>query len=264
MLDKILEHKREEIAAAKKKYKVEDLQSFAQEQGGTRGFVSALKSRVDNKNNAIIAEIKRASPSKGVLCENFEPLNIANTYMRGGAQCLSVLTDVHFFKGSGAILDLVRRHCMLPVLRKDFIVDPYQIYESRAIGADCVLLIAAAIPDDGLLNELFAMVNSMSMDVLFEAHNQEELERGLQLGEELKMIGINNRDLTTFEVSLDTSVDLAKYIPQDKIIISESGIAHDHDISKLRNSGIYAYLIGETLIKSKDVSATLSELLAAE
>ena len=262
MLDKIIEHKREEIIAIKKKYSISNLESFANEQGGTRGFANALKSCMDKQETTIIAEIKRASPRTGVLCENFEPIQIASTYMQAGATCLSILTDVFFFKGSGAILDLVRRHCMLPVLRKDFILDPYQIYESRAIGADCVLLIATVLPDDGLFKELFELSRQLNMDVLVEVHDETDLNRALELGDELDLIGINNRNLSTFDISLDTSIELSKRVPPNKLMISESGIRSAKDIATLRQSGIYAYLIGESLMRSDDPGKALSELLA--
>lgn len=263
MLAEILDYKREELAATKKKYSMSELQNFAEEQGSARGFSNALRSRVDLQKTTVIAEIKRASPSRGVLCENFDPMQIANAYMRGGASCLSILTDNHFFKGSGAILDLVRRHCPLPTLRKDFIIDPYQVYESRAIGADCVLLILAALPDDGLLRELFDLVHAQGMDVLAEVHDQPELDRALALGDGLQLIGINNRNLNDFSISLDTSIDLAKSVPQDKVVISESGIHNRTDIDQLQQHNIYAYLVGESLMVADDPAQVLSEWLSA-
>lgn len=262
MLSEILEHKRDEIKQVKKKYSIAALEGFAEEQGAARGFADSLKQRVAAGDAAVIAELKRASPSKGVLRDGFDPIQIANGFMSAGACCLSILTDVRFFKGSGAILDLVRRHCMLPALRKDFIIDVYQVYESRAIGADCVLLIAAALSDDELLRELFALARQLGMDVLFEAHDEPELDRILELGDDVELIGINNRNLNTFEVSLDTSVDLFAKVPQDKLVISESGIGTRDDIATLRKGGIHAYLIGESLMKADDPAQALRELIA--
>ena len=261
MLDKILEHKRDEISRTKKKYSVADLEGFAAEQGAARNFAGSLKARAGGGRAAVIAELKRASPSKGVLREDFNPIRIANSLMQAGACCLSVLTDVQFFKGSGAILDLVRRHCVLPVLRKDFILDPYQVHESRAIGADCVLLIAAAVPDDGLLGELFRMTRQLGMDALVEVHDRAELDRAAALGDELELIGINNRNLASFEVSLKTSCELAQSVDGNRLVISESGIHTREDIATLQDSGIHAYLIGETLMRATDPGAALRDLL---
>ena len=198
ILAEILAYKRMEIAAQRERHNIDLLKDYAKEQGAPRGFAQTLKARVANKRTAIIAEIKRASPSKGILCENFDPLKIAQSYRMAGASCLSILTDQKFFKGSGAILDLVRRHCMLPVLRKDFIIDEYQVYESSAIGADCVLLIVAALPEDAQLQNLYAKIRELGMDVLVEVHSEAELERAIKLCDKLELIGINNRDLYTF------------------------------------------------------------------
>lgn len=262
VLDKILAYKHEEIARNRAKTSVETLKDYAAEQGAPRGFSQRLKQRVAKQQVAIVAEIKRASPSKGVLCENFDPLKISHQYMAAGATCLSVLTDRHFFKGSGAILDLVRRHCTLPALRKDFIIDEYQVYESKALGADCALLIIAALPDDGQLQALFAQLCELNIDVLVEVHNDAELDRALALGDRLELIGINNRNLTTFETDLDTTIKLAKQVPPDKLILSESGINQRADIARLMQHGIYAYLIGEALMTAADPTAKLKSLLA--
>lgn len=264
MLNKILEHKRDEIAQAKKKYDISVLKDFAAEQSAARGFGNSLKQRVATGNVAVIAELKRASPSKGMLRENFDPVQIATGFMRAGACCLSILTDVRFFKGSGAVLDLVRRHCMLPALRKDFIVDPYQVYESRALGADCILLIIAALPDDGLLQELTAVAYQLGMDVLFEVHGEAELDRILTLDDKVELIGINNRNLSTFDVSLETSIDLVAKISRDKLVISESGIRTPADIATLKNHNIHAYLIGESLMRADDPATALRELIVPQ
>ncbi len=262
ILDRILAHKRDEIAQRSRNYSVELLRDFAKEQSPARGFAQSLRSRVSNRKTAVIAEIKRASPSKGVLREPFEPLDLARAYMTAGATCLSVLTDNHFFKGSSAILDLVRRHCPLPVLRKDFIIDPYQLHESKAVGADAVLLIAAALPDDGLLRDLFTQTVELGMDVLAEVHDEAELDRMLKLGDGLELIGVNNRNLDTFEVSLETSLRLAAKVPDGKIIVSESGIHSGADIRRLHDGSIDACLIGEALMTAPDPGEKLKELLA--
>ena len=260
ILPKILAHKRQEIAALRERHSIDELKDYAEEQGAPRGFARALKGRVANQQTAIIAEIKRASPSKGMLCEDFNPLEIAHSYMMAGASCLSVLTDKKFFKGSGPILDLVRRHCMLPTLQKDFIIDEYQLYESRAIGADCILLIVAALPDDAQLQALYGKARELNMDVLVEIHDEAELERALKL-DGVELIGINNRNLRTFETELQTSITLAAQIPEDKVVISESGINTPADIQTLAEHHIYAYLIGEALMTAADRSAKLKELL---
>ena len=260
ILPEILAHKRLEIAKLRERYSIDSLKDYAQEQGAPRGFARRLKERSANKQTAIIAEIKRASPSKGVLCEDFNPLEIARSYMMAGASCLSVLTDKKFFKGSGAILDLVHRHCMLPILQKDFIIDEYQIYESRAIGADCILLIISALADDTQLHTLYAKARELNMDVLVEIHDAAELERALKL-DDIELIGINNRNLHTFETKLETSIELAKQVPEGKVVISESGINTRAGIQKLASHNIYACLIGEALMTAADRGAKLRELL---
>ncbi len=260
-LKEILAYKREEVAERKRQYTVGELRERAEEQDKPRGFQRALQASVAQNKATIIAELKRASPSKGVLREDFDPLTIARSYMIGGATCLSVLTDNKFFKSSGAILDLVRRHCPLPALRKDFIIDEYQVYESRAFGADCMLLIVVAT-SGSQLRDLFHLANEQNMDVLVEVHNAAELEDALALGDILRMIGINNRDLHTFEVDLQTTLDLVSEIPGDKLIVSESGIGTYADIEQLMNVGVYAYLIGESLITADNPGERLKALLA--
>ena len=247
ILPEILAHKRREIDASRENRSIDLLKDYIQEQSAPRGFAQSLKARVANKRTAVIAEIKRASPSKGMLCEDFNPLEIARSYMAAGACCLSVLTDRKFFKGSGTILDLVRRHCMLPVLQKDFIIDEYQIYESRAVGADCILLIVAALADDAQLQTLYAKARELNMDVLVEIHDRTELTRALKL-DGIELVGINNRNLHTFETTLQTTIELAAQIPADKIVISESGINTRADIQRLAQHNIHACLIGEALM----------------
>lgn len=261
MLEKILAHKRDEIVARKQEYTLNELHERSAEQGQTRGFQLTLQRGIDQKKPTVIAEIKRASPSKGVLRENFDPLKLAHSYLMAGASCLSVLTDKHFFKGSGVVLDLVRRYCPLPILRKDFIIDEFQVYESRAYGADAILLIASAIPVTQL-QDLFHLASVQGMDVVVEVHNASELEAVLTLGDDLKMIGINNRNLNTFKVDLQTTVGLIDHVPDGKLIISESGISTRADITRLMNAGVYAYLIGESLITATDPGAQLRSLLA--
>ena len=262
ILERILAHKREETAARRAKHGLAQLREFAAGQSAARGFAQSVKDRVSRGQTAVIAEIKRASPSKGTLREPFDPIAIARGFQAADAACLSVLTDTRFFRGSGAILDLVRRHCPLPALRKDFIIDSYQMYESKALGADAVLLIAAALPDDGLLRELSALAVELGMDALVEVHDEAELERALALGDDVELIGVNNRDLATFETSLDTSLRLAARVPDAKIVVAESGIRCGDDIRRLRDGAIRACLIGEALMSADDPGARLKDLLA--
>ncbi|MBC6414358.1 MAG: indole-3-glycerol phosphate synthase TrpC [Chromatiales bacterium] len=260
LLSEILAYKQQQVAELRKQRGIDLLKEYAQEQGAPRGFAHSLKARVKNKKTAIIAEIKRASPSKGTLCVDFNPLDIARDYMMAGATCLSVLTDKKFFKGSGAILDLVRRHCMLPTLQKDFIIDEYQIYESRALGADCILLIVAALPDDAQLQSLHAKARELNMDVLVEIHDQAELQRALTI-DGIELIGINNRNLHTFKTDIGISIELAASVAEDKIVISESGINTPDDIQRLAQHNIHACLIGEALMTAANRQEKLIELL---
>ena len=259
ILTDILEHKRDEIKARRQRHSIDDLKEHAAGQTPPRGFARALKKCVRQQQPAVIAEIKRASPSKGILREDFDPLAIAAAYTSGGATCVSVLTDAKYFQGSGVVLDLVRKHCPLPALRKDFIIDEYQVYESRAFGADCVLLIAAAL-EQQRMSDLFQLVRDNGVDVLLEVHNEDELERVLLLGDEAELIGINNRDLDTFEVSLDTTLRLVKAVPDGKVVISESGIHTRDSVRKLRDASVYAYLVGEALMVAADPCAKLKRL----
>ena len=221
ILKKILARKAEEVVNRKQRTSLDSLKEIASGMENPRGFAAALQSKAQLKKPAIIAEIKKASPSKGVIRENFKPLEIAQDYAMNGATCLSILTDKDFFQGSEAYLQMARNACPLPVLRKDFMIDPYQIHESRALGADCILLIVAAL-EDQQMHELAETAEELGMDVLVETHNEEELKRALTLS--TKLIGINNRNLRTFETSLQTTLELKKNIPEDCLIITESGI----------------------------------------
>lgn len=224
-----------------------------------RSFVYALQRKIQAGQPAVIAEIKKASPSKGVIRENFVPSEIAMSYEKGGATCLSVLTDVDFFQGSDIYLKQAREVCSLPVLRKEFIIDPYQVYEARGMGADCILLIVACLTDTQL-KELTELAHSLEMDVLVEVHDAEELKRALPL--ELPMIGINNRNLRTFETSLQTTIDLLKQIPDDCIVVTESGIHNKEDVALMQQHNVNAFLVGEAFMRAEDPGEKLAELFA--
>lgn len=257
ILKTILAKKTEEVARRKANLSISMLQEIATGVQGPRGFYQALRSKADAKKPAIIAEIKKASPSQGVIRENFRPVDIAVDYAMNGASCLSVLTDKEFFQGSEANLQMVRDKCPLPVIRKDFMIDPYQIHESRALGADCILLIVAAL-DDAMLKELADTAIGLGMDVLTEVHDAEELERALKLG--TNMIGINNRNLRSFEVSLQTTLDLKNSIPADKLIVTESGIHSPADVQLMQDNGIYTFLIGEACMRAERPGLKMREL----
>jgi len=222
-----------------------------------RSFVYALQRKIQAGQSAVIAEIKKASPSKGVIREDFVPADIAMSYEKGGAACLSVLTDVDFFQGSDAYLKQAREACALPVLRKEFIIDPYQVYEARGMGADCILLIVACLTDQQLV-ELSELAIDLEMDVLVEVHDVDELKRALPL--ELPMIGINNRNLRTFETSLATTTDLLKLIPDDCIVVTESGIHSKEDVELMRQHNVNAFLVGEAFMRADEPGEKLSEL----
>jgi indole-3-glycerol phosphate synthase len=224
-----------------------------------RGFVEAMQAKIDAGGSAVIAEIKKASPSKGVLREDFRPAEIARSYAQGGAACLSVLTDIDFFQGADAYLQQARAACELPVIRKDFIVDPYQVVEARAIGADCILLIAACL-DDARLTGLNDLAHELGMDVLIEVHDGEELERALNTDN--RLIGINNRNLRTFEVSLGTTLDLLQRVPQGRLVVTESGILAPDNVKRMRSHGVHAFLVGEAFMRADDPGARLAELFA--
>ena len=257
ILKKIITRKHQEIKERSSSLGLNALQTKAQEQGAARGFVAAMERKISEGKSAVIAEIKKASPSKGVIREDFDPPAIAQSYQAGGAACLSVLTDVDFFQGADEYLKSARNAVSLPVIRKDFIVDPYQVVEARAIGADCILLIVAAL-DKSQLHELNELAIDMGMDVLVEVHNHAELELALELPNTL--VGINNRDLHTFELSLNTTFDLLPHIPQGKIVVTESGILQTEDVQQMRNRSVNAFLVGESFMRAQSPGEKLNDL----
>jgi indole-3-glycerol phosphate synthase len=257
ILDKIVAVKREEVAAALKRKSLALVRADAESRVLTRDFVGALRAKIAAGRPAVIAEIKKASPSKGVLRADFIPADIAQSYAENGAACLSVLTDVQFFQGEIDFLKQARASCQLPVLRKDFMVDPYQIYESRAMGADCILLIAACL-DDAQMKDMEAIARSLDMAVLVEVHDQPELERALKL--KTPLIGVNNRNLKTFEVSLDTTLALLSLVPADRLLVTESGIQTRGDVLRMGAAGVNAFLVGEAFMRAPDPGLALAEL----
>jgi indole-3-glycerol phosphate synthase len=257
ILKKIIKRKLEEVEERKALTPYADVIKYAKSATSPRSFVYALQRKIQAGQPAIIAEIKKASPSKGVIRENFVPADIAMSYEKGGAACLSVLTDVDFFQGSDTYLKQAREVCGLPVLRKEFIVDPFQVYESRMLGADCILLIVACLTDEQL-KELSDLAISLEMDVLVEVHDAEELQRALPL--DLPMIGINNRDLRSFETSLQTTIDLLKQIPDDCIVVTESGIHTKEDVALMQQHNVNAFLVGEAFMRADDPGEKLAEL----
>jgi indole-3-glycerol phosphate synthase len=260
ILNKINAVKREEVAAAKARRSLASLREEAEARRDTRGFEAALRAKIAAGQSAVIAEIKKASPSKGVLREDFRPAEIAQSYERHGAACLSVLTDERFFQGSVAYLQQARAACALPVLRKDFLVDEYQVCEARAMGADAVLLIAASL-DDGLMADLEACALSLGLDVLVEVHDGAELDRALRL--KTPLLGINNRNLRTFEVTLQTTLGLLDRVPAGKLLVTESGILGRADVQTMRAAQVNAFLVGEAFMRAPDSGAALAELFAA-
>ncbi len=261
ILKKILNRKREEIAERSKKVAIDDLKKQTVDAPEVRGFVDAIRTQLSQGRPAVIAEIKKASPSKGLLRKNFKPAEIAVSYEAGGATCLSVLTDADFFQGSEMYLKQARAACGLPVIRKDFIVDPYQVYEARAIGADCILLIASAL-DDTNMKKLNDLAYQLGMDVLIEIHDQNELERVLPLN--IPLLGINNRNLRTFETSLNTTLDLLDKIPDDRIVITESGIHTAQDVKRMRDHHVNGFLVGEAFMRTENPGETLAMLFHAQ
>ncbi len=257
VLKKIAAYKASELAALKARYSETNLLDLAASQSKPRGFEAAIKTAAQNRH-AIIAEIKKASPSKGLIRANFDPVGIANSYERGGAACLSVLTDGPGFQGSNDIFTAIREACPLPLLRKDFMIDPMQIIESRALGADCILIIMAMI-DDSLAKDLFDAAAALGMDALIETHTPNEVERGLKLRGTL--MGVNNRDLRTFETSLDNFSKLAADMPDDIVLIAESGIFTREDIERLTHEGAQGFLIGESLMRQDDIEQALRRLV---
>jgi indole-3-glycerol phosphate synthase len=259
ILERIVAVKRDEIAAARQRRDLPSLRADAEARRDVRGFEVALRARVAAGKAAVIAEVKKASPSKGVLREHFLPSDIAASYERGGAACLSVLTDAQFFQGSAAFLQQARAACALPVLRKDFIVDAYQVFEARAMGADGILLIAACL-GDGEMADLEAEAHALGMAVLVEVHDGAELDRALRLMTPL--LGINNRNLRTFEVSLDTTLSLQPLVPADRLLVTESGILSRADVQRMRAAGVHAFLVGEAFMRAPDPGAALAALFA--
>jgi indole-3-glycerol phosphate synthase len=257
ILNKILATKAEEVAAAKANISMEAVQALAKKQLPARDFVGAIRSKISAGKAAVIAEIKKASPSKGVIRADFKPAEIAESYEQGGAACLSVLTDERYFQGSADYLKQARAACTLPVLRKDFMIDAYQVYEARAMGADCILLIAAAL-DLAKMQELESVAHSLGMAVLVEVHNGEELTEALKLTTPL--LGINNRNLRTFEVTLDTTLGLLDKIAADKIVVTESGIFTRDDVALMRNNHVHTFLVGEAFMRQADPGQALKEV----
>ena len=257
ILKRILARKVEEIDERNRNIDLREVTRQAQEAGPVRGFVSAIEQKISAGNPAVIAEIKKASPSRGVLREDFVPAQIAASYELGGAACLSVLTDVDFFQGDDSYLLQARAACSLPVLRKDFTIDPYQVYEARALGADCILLIVAAL-GDAMLRELLQLATNLGMDTLVEVHDADELERALQTP--ARLIGINNRDLRTFETSLDVTLGFLQQIPADRIVVTESGIHTPDDVALMRSNGVNVFLVGEAFMKAPEPGEKLAEL----
>ncbi|MGH8551258.1 MAG: indole-3-glycerol phosphate synthase TrpC [Methylococcales bacterium] len=257
ILRKILAHKADEVVHRKSRMSLADLEAQIADCSKPRGFYRALKEKVDRGLPAIIAEIKKASPSKGVIRENIQPIQIARSYEQSGATCLSVLTDQKFFQGSEVYLQLSRSACSLSVLRKDFTIDPYQVVEARAIEADCILLIVAAL-EDALMKDLADTATDLGMDVLVEVHDLEELERALKL--DLPLLGINNRDLRNFETRLETTLDLLKYIPDDKLVVTESGIHSAADVRLMRDHAVNVFLVGEAFMKAEEPGDKLRKM----
>ncbi|MCC6505334.1 MAG: indole-3-glycerol phosphate synthase TrpC [Aquimonas sp.] len=257
ILNRILTRKREEVAERAETRPLSNLERAAKSAPAARGFHAHMVKRIKDGEAAVIAEIKKASPSKGVIRPDFSPADIARSYQRGGATCLSVLTDVDFFHGCDDYLIEARDACKLPVLRKDFTIDPYQVFEARALGADCILLIVAAL-EDAALRELCLLGHQVGLDVLVEVHDGEELERALKLP--TKLIGINNRNLRDFHTSLDTTLDLIPAVPKDRLLITESGIRNEDDVLTMRAEGVHAFLVGETFMRADDPGAELERL----
>ena len=258
VLEKIIARKFEEVAERRARVSFAEVEALARTADAPRGFAAALQARVARREPAVIAEVKKASPSKGVLREHFVPAEIARSYAAGGATCLSVLTDIDFFQGADDYLREARAACNLPVIRKDFMVDPYQIVEARALAADCVLLIVSAL-DDGRMAELAATAKDVGLDVLVEVHDASELERALKVLD-TPLVGINNRNLHTFEVSLDTTLDLLPQIPSDRLVITESGILNRADVELMEINEVHAFLVGEAFMRAEEPGVELQRL----
>ena len=261
ILDQIIENKRLEVGRARARVSLPDLISSLPQADAPRAFSHALAMQIRQQKPAVIAEIKRASPSKGVIRENFDPAALARDFEDNGAICLSILTDEKYFQGANEFLREARAACSLPVIRKDFMIDPYQIAESKALGADCILLIVAAL-GQSQLQELAAFAKELAIDILVEVHDRQELDRALELN--IELIGINNRNLHTFEINLQTTLDLASSIPADKLIITESGINTSADVLTMTNKGIYGFLVGEAFMRASSPGAKLKQLMFSE
>ncbi|MHC8374110.1 indole-3-glycerol phosphate synthase TrpC [Pseudomonas sp. MDT1-85] len=262
VLENILARKVQEVAERRARVSLAELENLAKAADAPRGFAKALVDQAKTKQPAVIAEIKKASPSKGVIRENFVPADIARSYEKGGATCLSVLTDIDYFQGADAYLQQARAACKLPVIRKDFMIDPYQIVESRALGADCVLLIVSAL-DDVKMAELAAVAKSVGLDVLVEVHDGDELERALKTLD-TPLVGVNNRNLHTFDVNLETTLDLLPRIPRDRLVITESGILNRADVELMEISDVYAFLVGEAFMRAESPGSELQRLFFPE
>lgn len=257
ILKRILVRKAEEIDERLRLTGLDALERAIESADAPRGFIAAIEQRLSADKPAVIAEIKKASPSRGILRKDFDPAQIAASYERGGAACLSVLTDIDFFAGADTYLQQARAACRLPVLRKDFLIDPYQVYEARALGADCILLIVAAL-SDGMLLELLQLAHNLGMDALVEVHDADEMDRALALP--ARLIGVNNRDLRTFETHLDVTLGFAGRVPDDRILVTESGIHTRDDVALMRKNGVHAFLVGEAFMKAPQPGEKLAEL----
>ncbi|MGB3392530.1 MAG: indole-3-glycerol phosphate synthase TrpC [Stenotrophomonas sp.] len=257
ILNTILARKTQEVAERSARMPLAELKARVADASPVRGFANALQAAIANGDAAVIAEIKKASPSKGVIRADFRPAEIAVSYEFGGASCLSVLTDVDFFQGADAYLQQAREACTLPVLRKDFVVDPYQVYEARVLGADCVLLIVSAL-DGRQLAELSSLAMTLGMDVLVEVHDIDELERAIQVP--VPLVGINNRNLRTFEVSLDNTLSMKDAVPRDRLLVTESGILGPADVATMRAAGVNAFLVGEAFMRAEEPGESLRQL----
>lgn len=262
VLEKILARKVEEVAARRASVSLAELETLAKAADAPRGFAAAMIAQAKRKQPAVIAEIKKASPSKGVIRENFHPAEIATSYEAGGATCLSVLTDVDFFQGADEYLKQARATCLLPVIRKDFMIDPYQIVEARALGADCILLIVSAL-DDVKMAELASVAKGVGLDVLVEVHDGDELERALKTLD-TPLVGVNNRNLHTFDVSLETTLDLLPRIPRDRLVITESGILNRADVELMEINDVYSFLVGEAFMRAEKPGVELQRLFFPE
>ena len=261
ILVKILNRKHEEVAERSVSVSIEDLKQQCADADVVRGFISSIENKINNNQSAVIAEIKKASPSKGLLRESFEPAEIARSYAEHGAACLSVLTDKDYFQGDEEYLKQARSACDLPVIRKDFIIDPYQVYEARAINADCILLIVSALDDAGL-QSLFDLAHELGMDVLMEVHDEREMQRALKTG--ARLIGINNRNLRTFDTSLDTTLSMLDMVNDSHILVTESGIHTKADVQLMRDNNVHAFLVGEAFMRADNPGKKLAELFSQD